>query len=267
MSYKTTMSGYSGYVPGYQTQYPTHKNVPAHKYEDIDIQQKSLMEGSTWRSNHQASYNSPRFGRHVPHMLPEGSKFQRATEMREKTIQARDIHEYEQRPTYWETSYNATHQAWDAHNNVSRPLPLPSFENGPKHILTGTNDTTSYSRSFGRYGDNPRENYVYGDGKKVFSARATTRDLFVGTNKNSVRIPSYAGYVPNSENNRGTIRDNVAYNTKDNLIQTYDHNVPGYTGHKPEAVKNDKGPRDPSGKCKMAAGLHTGMMFGSMKEQ
>ena len=35
MSAKTTIPGYSGYIPNYQTEYPLNKAVVSHKYEDV----------------------------------------------------------------------------------------------------------------------------------------------------------------------------------------------------------------------------------------
>lgn len=262
------MPGYAGYVPHFQTEYPSNKDVPAHKYEDIDIQQTPLMHHSTWKSNAQVSHTHPSQARSVPCVLPEGSKYARGRDLRTKTVAARDLHEYEKRPTaHWGTTYGNSHDGWNSHNKASPPEQTLDFNNGPKQILTSRDIPTSYQRSFGTEGSNPRDRYVYGDGKQVFSRRATTRDLFMGTNKGSARIPGYAGYVPGSINNMRTIRQNVPYDTKAHIIQTYDHNVPGYTGHHPSSVTNDKGPRIPESKCQPAVGLHTGMMTGSMRSQ
>ncbi len=37
MSAKTTLPGYSGYIPSFQTEYPLNKQVVAHKYEDVHV--------------------------------------------------------------------------------------------------------------------------------------------------------------------------------------------------------------------------------------
>jgi hypothetical protein len=270
MSCRTTLPGYGGYVPKFQTEYPTYKDVPAHKYEDLDIQHKNVMANSLYRSNYTHSHAHPQSVRSTPMVLPKGSKYHWQSENRQKTIDARDSYEYESRPTFWQTSYKAQHNGWQSAENASRSKPNSALfqqNNGPQHVMTARAQPTSYQRSYGLYGDNPRSRYVHGDHKATFSRRATTADLFSGTNKGSKRIPNYAGFVPGSDNNLMCIRDNIPHNVKDNLIQTYNHNLPGYTGHYPESVKNDHGPRNPLGKVPLPTGLHTGMVIGSMLEQ
>ena len=51
---------------------------------------------------------------------------------------------------------------------------------------------------------------------------------------------------------------------KDNILQNFKHNVPGYTGHQPKTVMNDLGPRTPQSKCDMPIGLRGTLMLNSM---
>lgn len=262
----TQMAGYAAYIPEYQREYMLDREIPAHKYEDFDIQHRSLMHNSVYKSEHTAKYQSPRRARNTKTVFPVDSKHSRTTDTLAKTIQQRDLHEYEQRPVnHWQSSYSTSFNGWESHNNALRPTPALDHNNGPHHVLTGSEGVSSYARSFGNQGDNPRDRYFVGDGKDTISRRGTTADLFKGTTKASVYGPTYAGFIPRSDNNVGTIRQNVPYTTKDNLIQTYNHNLPKYTGSRPSNVKNDRGPRT---KEKLAdsykCGHYTGYQIGSM---
>jgi len=265
----TTIPGYQGYLPAFQREYVLDRDCPAHKYEDLDIQHKSLMNNSIYASEYRVKHQSPRRARNTKTVFPPESKHMRNADKLEKTIQQRDLHEYEKRPcAHWKTSYTSNFQGWDSHNNASRPTQALDFANGPQHVLTGDDGMTSYARSYGKFGENPRVRYVVGDGKAVISRRATTSDLFSGSTKASVYNPNYAGFVPRSDNNVGTIRQNVPPTVKDNLLQTYNHNLPKYTGSRPSNVMNDRGPRTIE---KLAAshkpGLYTGYVVGSMMNQ
>jgi hypothetical protein len=54
-------------------------------------------------------------------------------------------------------------------------------------------------------------------------------------------------------------------NTKDHILQTFKHDMPGYTGHKPRSVVNVRGPRTPRGKTRMNEGLVASLILESMK--
>jgi len=98
------------------------------------------------------------------------------------------------------------------------------------------------------------------------SQTATTKDLFVGSVKGSDgHIPGYSGHVPSSEKNTRALKREAKTNVKDNLIETYRHNMPGYSGFKPVSVVNDRGPRNPASKGGLKIGTATGLILSSMK--
>jgi hypothetical protein len=96
---------------------------------------------------------------------------------------------------------------------------------------------------------------------------ATTRELFAGSTKaNVIRIPGYAGFIPASENNQLSLTGiQPQPNTKDNILQTYKHDLPGYTAHQPQCVVNVRGPRTPRGKKRLNEGLVASLILDSMK--
>lgn len=256
MSAKTTIPGYSGYIPNYQTEYPLNKGVTAHKYEDINPEERTLYTDSPWRTMYTSTVD-PLTTRRQPPMVEQQNtqqinpnttvvkSFKRIAGRREKMEETRNQNEYETRPTTnWGTTYNMQFNGWKMdmtareRQSRARSAPLPhgvsaDYRQGDQlssTVLQGPDQKSSYGRSFGGRNDNPRHHYVEPDGKAVFSRRSTTNDLFAGTNKGSVRIPSYAGYVPASRNNINTIRNNIRRENKANLIDTYRHAMPGYTG-------------------------------------
>jgi len=100
------------------------------------------------------------------------------------------------------------------------------------------------------------------------SAMGTTRELYAGSSKASrdIRIPGYAGFVPASLPNQlaltGAPHSPAA---KDHILQTYKHDKPGYTGHRPQCVVNERGPRTPRGKKRLNEGLVASLILDSMK--
>jgi len=306
MSSKTTIPGYSGYIPNFQREYPTTKSTPAYKYEDINIPERTLMDTSQYISNYTINHGErsivhpsrrrihsadpPRGGAGQDDALAVKRNAENDAN-RQQTIDIRHAYEYEARPTYWTTSYATNFDAWKATADAAAARKIPdntmtlAGEGGRSHIqpgstlgkedggayahnmLRGHEQISSYQRSYGKFGDNPKKHYVESDGKRVFSRRATDADLFLGTAKNTVRIPGYGGFVPHSKNNINTIRQNVPYDTKDNMLLIYSHNLPKYTGHQPSAVINDRGPRNPQSKRPPPVGLHGSLVLETMKMQ
>lgn len=263
----TCIPGYMGYQQKFQSQYVSGKDVPAYKYEDFLQPSRPLMRGSQYRSLYRSTHCDNLKTKPRPSSYDSQSRVYLEKTRTQEIIQKRDEYEYENRPNnFWATSYNTQHTPFESRPR-KRAEPIP--EKGPAHILTGQDQPTSYQRSYGRMGDNPRDRYVHGDGKKVFSRRATTNDLFWGTNKGGDRLPGYSGFNPESTNNRQLIRNNVPYDRKDNISQIHNEHLPGYTGHLPESVNNEQGPAQ-STEVKtalMLRGLNTGLVINSMRTQ
>mmetsp|Transcript_23331 Transcript_23331/g.32978 ORF Transcript_23331/g.32978 Transcript_23331/m.32978 type:complete len:286 (-) Transcript_23331:292-1149(-) len=283
MSVKTTIPGYSGHIPNFQQEFPSTKPTPAYKYEDVDIPERTLMDNSNYISTYTQTHGEraiihksrrQRNGESQKKSNLELAAVQKIAENdanRQMTINIRHAYEYEARPTYWSTSYNTNFDGWKASTIAKETYTKPNNINfvqdsqGAHNLLTGPEQLSSYQRSFGRFGHDPKTHYFPEDGKRVFSRRATDRDLFFGTSKNTVRIPGYGGFVPESKNNIDTIRQNVPYDTKDNMLMVYRHNMPGYTGHNPTAVINDRGPRNPISKKPPPEGLQGSLTLETMK--
>lgn len=307
--------GYQGYVPQFQREFPTAKDVPAHKYEDINQQQQSLTQRSMYSSNYTASHSADAIGAAVtnpisrrsannglqgglkgtanPIPAPTSTKTipgstipaSRAAQNYEKqknrlnhAVALRETYEYEKRPTHWQTSYKTNFNAWDTADKAKRDALLrartqqsnPSLNNSsPKNDAAISREAvkTSYTRDFGALGSNPYDRFAAGDGKRAFSRRATTAELFGGTNKGSIRVPGHTGWVPESKNNDYNLAGTeiTSNTTKDNFLITYRHNLPGYTGHNPAAVINDHGPRNPSSKVPIKGPVHAGLVLDSQR--
>lgn len=150
---------------------------------------------------------------------------------------------------------------------VSLPQVLSSTPFAHNLLRNQPNINSSYTKEFGKKGDTPLQRTGLAVGvpnDKVITAMSTTKDLFEGTAKDSIRVSGYSGYVPASINNRHTIQGDQSGH-KDNLLQIYRHDMCSYGGHQPRCVINDRGPRTPRGKRRMNEGLVASLILDSMK--
>ena len=73
----------------------------------------------------------------------------------------------------------------------------------------------------------------------------------IGTTKTTNHIPGYNGYLPKTDLNPTAILQGtgeVARNTiiKQNIVENYQVRIPGYSGHNPMSVLNDRGSLRPN---------------------
>lgn len=290
MSVSTNIPGYQGYAQNFQSEYVVDKNVPAYKYEDYNEPPVNPMAGSQYTSNYSASFDASRNKTRSEGVMDDSlprQNFKNFENHRKNMTSTREINEYEQRPTYWTSTYQSQMNGWknvelaQQQAAVRNESNIYTTQRTAKQIETmnacaGNSEGTalvakdvrsSYGKDFGLAGEGPRDRYVAADGVAAFSRRATTNDMFAGTTKGSdgTRLPNYAGHIPASTNNVNLIRNNVKPDKKDGLVQYYSHNLPKYTGHRPFAVTNDKGPRNPESKCPLPVGMDGGLMLASMK--
>mmetsp|Transcript_2723 Transcript_2723/g.5106 ORF Transcript_2723/g.5106 Transcript_2723/m.5106 type:complete len:412 (+) Transcript_2723:42-1277(+) len=133
------------------------------------------------------------------------------------------------------------------HGSEASPMMSPQASEGPTggvKLNRGNMAPTSYSYTFGRRGENPRDRMPFH--KEHFADCSTTHDLACGTAKSvaSKRIPGYMGHVPSNPSNVQKIRgdeDSLTKFHKANLMLTCTNDLPGYSGHKPHSIYNDTG--------------------------
>lgn len=82
-------------------------------------------------------------------------------------------------------------------------------------------------------------------------------ELNIGTTKTTSHIPGYNGYIPKTDLNpaardQGKCGVTRATIIKQNIVENYQVKVPGYSGHKPMSVLNDRGSIRPN--CLSTAG-------------
>eukprot|EP00744_Colponema_vietnamica_P004992 GILI01007374.1.p1 GENE.GILI01007374.1~~GILI01007374.1.p1 ORF type:complete len:284 (-),score=65.78 GILI01007374.1:128-979(-) len=75
--------------------------------------------------------------------------------------------------------------------------------------------------------------------------------LLSGTAKGSSHVPGYQGFIPIAKNNPVATSHGRGSGTrdtwrKDNIVENYQRNVPGYTGHVPCSAVNEFGPKKPT---------------------
>jgi hypothetical protein len=215
------------------------KKLQPHHYAAMKSRHISATEGRGARDIRLQQYAMKRLGLN-PQIQAEPEKPHRTT-------------------AHWTSSYNATHGASvKASAKVPEQALVIEHQHDPnahKHkfaqnLLRHNTGNSSYNYDFGLYGSDPRQRYDWRKGTANFSANATTRDLNDGTPKNSEHIPNTGVHIPAAPNNDNISQKGgrVPLAQKVNVLAVYNHNLPGYTGHRPSSVFNDHGPRCPESK-------------------
>ena len=75
--------------------------------------------------------------------------------------------------------------------------------------------------------------------------------ISIGTTKVTAHIPGYNGFLPKTDINETAIGQALGQESrqtiiKQNIIENYQVKIPGYGGHKPMSVINDRGTLRPS---------------------
>lgn len=73
----------------------------------------------------------------------------------------------------------------------------------------------------------------------------------IGTTKTTSHIPGYNGYLPKTDLNPTAILQGLGEQPrmtiiKQNIVENYQVRIPGYQGHKPMSVINDRGSLRPN---------------------
>jgi hypothetical protein len=262
------------YLEQYVKQKPNHKE---RKFDDAADTPTTLMSSNTFRSEASAmsEYLKPEHydlrHRHKDVVVGKGARELRRAQFLQKRlgIEASDPSVnsetyYEERKTCkasWKSTYQATlgEAAIDSVRIGVGALVVNHAKdaNANKHrdsekILRRTTALTTNQRDFGLYGSDPRQRYDWQLGTTTFSEQATCKDLFEGTAK-GVRehLPNFSGHVPHAPSNSdkaGRRANNGSQQAKVNQRDIYQHELPGYTGHRPTDVINDHGSRNPATK-------------------
>jgi len=108
--------------------------------------------------------------------------------------------------------------------------------------VRGSSVRSCYQMDVGKAGETPQlRPYTIRNGMA-----GTTADLFTGTTKDNYHLPGYSGFIPQSKRNPTVANQGLAKGCRpanSSLRLYYDHNLPGYTGHRPNAAGNDFGVR------------------------
>jgi len=123
----------------------------------------------------------------------------------------------------------------------------PSYQaTNPPTCVGAAALATAYHEEFGTYGSDPR-NRVRPDADRLPVFRT---GLTPGTHKGTQHIPGYSGFLPSNTRNPHVARVEMGANMrstdKTNLGQAFHTNLPGYRGHKPTHVTNDRGGMPPT---------------------
>lgn len=270
--------GYGGHTRNYITQYVAPKiQYRGDQYADTAPDRQDIMSASAFRSETsevgarlQPEHYSALKKRHILATEGRGARdirfqqhLERMTGVKPAAVtgDAPDPAASVKRPNrtaHWRSSYQATHGESAATAVADKANLIVNHQHDPnahKHseaanILRHHTGNSSYATDYGPYGSDPRQRYDWRLGTSTVNEQATTRGLFDGTAKASEHIPNFAGHVPASHNNdQASMKGGrVPLAQKVNVLSIYNHNLPGYTGHRPECAINDHGPRRPASK-------------------
>jgi hypothetical protein len=151
------------------------------------------------------------------------------------------------KPTsHWTPTYKAVVEAVDAAEKIKSRRPHWSINRSAYSSNRGTY-MTEFNDSFGKNGHNPRSILNHE------SAGATNKknELSVGTTKVTKHIPGYNGFIPQVDFNdkcldQSRLDKNRETIIKQNIVENQSVRVPGYQGHKPMSVINDRGTLRPA---------------------
>jgi len=276
----TQLPGYAGYHRFFDRESVTHLPIPSHKYQDLQLASNRLTANDPWRSIYSSSMNRDNL---AEHWNKETTKIQQYnTQVQQQQPQPPELSKTSIRASsapvssasLWSSSYRDSFRKNESRSMnslytqpVSLPQVLSSTPFAHNLLRNQPNIQSSYTKEFGKKGESPLQRTGLAVGvpnDKIVTAMSTTKDLFEGTAKDSIRVSGYSGYVPGSINNRHTIQGDNS-NHKDNLLQIYRHDMCSYGGHQPRCVINDRGPRSPRGKRRMNEGLVASLILDSMK--
>lgn len=102
--------------------------------------------------------------------------------------------------------------------------------------------TSEFACSFGQHGDNPRTILP----KEAEAQFHKKKELTVGSTQVTSHIPGYNGFIPATEHNLKANDQAVGQDVrntiiKQNIVENQCVRIPGYAGHKPMSVVNDRG--------------------------
>ena len=106
---------------------------------------------------------------------------------------------------------------------------------------------TEFGDSYGKTGDNPRDILPAGASKQSHK----NNELTIGTSQVTQHIPGYNGFIPHVDVNPKAVEQSVGASVrntiiKQNIVENQSVRLPGYQGHKPASVVNDRGALRPT---------------------
>ena len=101
---------------------------------------------------------------------------------------------------------------------------------------------TEFGEAIGKNGHNPRDILPSESTKQMNKIN----DLSVGSTKVTNHIPGYNGFIPQIDVNEKAVDQSKGANArntiiKQNIVENYCVKLPGYQGHQPMSVVNDRG--------------------------
>ncbi|KAM3140701.1 hypothetical protein pb186bvf_007299 [Paramecium bursaria] len=146
---------------------------------------------------------------------------------------------------HWKTTYQAGIVDPYAKNTAQRP---EWSYNRPPYTVQSKVGPTEYKKQLGHLGENPRDRLDEIDDKNPRSFDI----LKLGTTQNSQFPPGYTGFIPNAITSSKAIDHGAGENPrhdfmKTNLKENQHTQIPGYAGHQPMAVQNQR--QEPRKNC------------------
>ena len=142
---------------------------------------------------------------------------------------------------HWSSTYRNVNEVVDASEKIKSRRPLWSI-NRQAYSSSRGRYMTEFGEAFGKHGHNPRD-ILPNDATKQANK---INDLSVGSTKVTMHIPGYNGFIPQIDVNEKAVNQSKGQNArntivKQNIVENYCVKLPGYQGHQPMSVVNDRG--------------------------
>lgn len=148
--------------------------------------------------------------------------------------------------SHWGSTYKAVVKEVEEGEKIKSRRPLWSI-NRQAYSSSRGNYTSEFADAIGNFGKNPRDD-LPGDSTKQGNKN---NQLTVGTTKVTTHIPGYNGFLPSADMNdnalsQAALAKNRETIIKQNIVENQCIKIPGYKGHKPMSVINDRGSMRPT---------------------
>jgi hypothetical protein len=235
------LSNYARFKSNYQDTQKENVQIGGYK-----VPAKSMNTMLSYEYDHRPElFNSTKLGRDQTKQLAREGTIRTTASMTLTNVGAAVAKNCN--PTsHWQSTYKGiTDKFAEKARSVSK-RPLWSI-NRTAYSSSRGNYVSEFADSFGKHGHDPRSILNAESSKQENKAN----ELSVGTTKTTNHIPGYNGFIPQTDINENCVEQSMLHKSrqtiiKQNIVENQAVKLPGYSGHLPMSVVNDRGSLRPN---------------------